>query len=174
MPRPAASTRPTARRKDPACGTCRKKCRKCDRKRPICDRCRIKGLPCEGYPPRFQFQETITVSPDASTPQVATPDSTVDLSVGANVSPQSSLLGYESFEADLTSFYTEELYFDTPEFALLSPLSIDTPDMTPGFSPIQISPMPVSFAGVADIGPDLESDIVTNQHTINHCKIPEF
>lgn len=40
---------------DPACGTCRKKCRKCDRTRPICNRCKAKGLHCEGYPPRFQF-----------------------------------------------------------------------------------------------------------------------
>lgn len=40
---------------DPACGTCRKKCRKCDRARPICNRCKTKGLHCEGYPPKFQF-----------------------------------------------------------------------------------------------------------------------
>ncbi|KAG8159725.1 hypothetical protein KVR01_010362 [Diaporthe batatas] len=47
-------------RKDPACGTCRKKCRKCDRSRPICNRCKAKGLHCEGYPPRFQFCELAT------------------------------------------------------------------------------------------------------------------
>ncbi|KAK9251213.1 hypothetical protein V1507DRAFT_306277 [Lipomyces tetrasporus] len=46
-------------RSDPACGTCRKKCRKCDRTRPICSRCRAKGLHCEGYPPRFQFCEIV-------------------------------------------------------------------------------------------------------------------
>ncbi|KAK2756033.1 hypothetical protein CKAH01_17207 [Colletotrichum kahawae] len=45
-------------RKDPACGTCRKKCRKCDRTRPTCNRCKSKGLKCEGYPPRFQFCES--------------------------------------------------------------------------------------------------------------------
>lgn len=45
---------------DPACGTCRKKCRKCDRSRPICNRCKDKGLHCEGYPPRFQFCELAT------------------------------------------------------------------------------------------------------------------
>ncbi|KZL77619.1 C6 zinc finger domain protein, partial [Colletotrichum tofieldiae] len=49
-------------RKDPACGTCRKKCRKCDRTRPICNRCRLKGLHCEGYPPRFQFCGSISAS----------------------------------------------------------------------------------------------------------------
>ncbi|KAK6837549.1 hypothetical protein RU639_001635 [Aspergillus parasiticus] len=42
-------------RTNPACGTCRKKCRKCDRARPVCNRCRAKGLHCEGYPPRFLF-----------------------------------------------------------------------------------------------------------------------
>jgi hypothetical protein len=51
---------------DPACGTCRKKCRKCDRARPVCNRCRAQGFHCEGYPPRFQFCEIavpIGVSP---------------------------------------------------------------------------------------------------------------
>ncbi|CAG7559375.1 unnamed protein product [Fusarium equiseti] len=168
MPRPAASTRPTARRKDPACGTCRKKCRKCDRKRPICDRCRIKGLPCDGYPPRFQFQENLTVSPDTGTPQVATPDSTVEQSAGTYVSPQNSLSEYGPFEEDLASFYAEELLFDTSGFALPSPLSIATPDIVSDLSPLQFSPMPVAFPGTVDIGPDLESDIIANQHIINH------
>ena len=36
--------------RDPVCGTCRKKCRKCDRTRPHCMRCISKGLVCEGYP----------------------------------------------------------------------------------------------------------------------------
>lgn len=51
---------------DPACGTCRKKCRKCDRARPICNRCRVQGFHCDGYPPKFQFCEIaapIVVSP---------------------------------------------------------------------------------------------------------------
>ena len=34
---------------DPACDTCRRKCRKCDRARPFCNRCSSKGLACEGY-----------------------------------------------------------------------------------------------------------------------------
>ncbi|RAH69493.1 Zn(II)2Cys6 transcription factor [Aspergillus aculeatinus CBS 121060] len=41
----------------PACGTCRKKCRKCDRARPSCRRCQVKGLPCEGYPPKYIILE---------------------------------------------------------------------------------------------------------------------
>jgi hypothetical protein len=56
---------------DPACGTCRKKCRKCDRSRPICNRCKAKGLHCEGYPPRFQFCELAT--PDAESAVNAAP-----------------------------------------------------------------------------------------------------
>ncbi|RBR19246.1 uncharacterized protein FIESC28_05711 [Fusarium coffeatum] len=168
MPRPAASTRPTARRKDPACGTCRKKCRKCDRKRPICDRCRIKGLPCDGYPPRFQFQENLTVSPDTDTPQVATPDSTVEQSSGTHQLLQDSWSGYERFETDLSSFYADEVPFDTSRLALPSPLSIATPDLTPDFSPPQPSPMPISFTRTADIGSDLVSDITTHQHIISH------
>ncbi|OAG08776.1 uncharacterized protein CC84DRAFT_1086944, partial [Paraphaeosphaeria sporulosa] len=35
---------------DPVCGTCRKKCRKCDRTKPECRRCVSQGLVCEGYP----------------------------------------------------------------------------------------------------------------------------
>ncbi|KAL5416218.1 hypothetical protein PMIN06_002146 [Paraphaeosphaeria minitans] len=40
----------TPRRVDPVCGTCRKKCRKCDRTKPECKRCISQGLVCEGYP----------------------------------------------------------------------------------------------------------------------------
>ena len=151
---------------DPACGTCRRKCRKCDRKRPICDRCRIKGLPCDGYPPKFQFQENLTVSPDTDTPQVATPDSTVEKSAGAHQLLQDSWSGYEPFVTDLSSFYTEDVLFDTSGLALPSPLSIATPDLTS--SPLQFSPMPVNFIRTADIGSDLESDLTTTQHIISH------
>ncbi|QKX57861.1 uncharacterized protein TRUGW13939_04981 [Talaromyces rugulosus] len=94
--------RPTARRKDPACGTCRKKCRKCDRKRPICDRCRTRGLHCEGYPPRFQFCETVTApvpsaSPSGSlvAPEAPTKASTVDsISSQASLSPDHALRNF--------------------------------------------------------------------------------
>lgn len=114
----------------------------------------------------------MTVSPDTGTPQVATPNSTVEQSAGAYVSPQSSLLEYGPFEEDLASFYAEGLLFDTSGFALPSPLSIATPDIVSDLSPLQFSPMPVTFSGTVDIGPDLESDIIANQHIINHCKIP--
>ncbi|KAI9929313.1 hypothetical protein ASPWEDRAFT_173034 [Aspergillus wentii DTO 134E9] len=39
----------------PACATCREKCRRCDRGRPECQRCVSKGLPCGGYPDKYQF-----------------------------------------------------------------------------------------------------------------------
>jgi hypothetical protein len=42
---------------DPACGTCRKKSRKCDRGRPHCARCVSKGLVCEGYPRSFKIYD---------------------------------------------------------------------------------------------------------------------
>ncbi|KAF6811848.1 hypothetical protein CSOJ01_05439 [Colletotrichum sojae] len=66
-------------RKDPACGTCRKKCRKCDRTRPICNRCKSKGLHCEGYPPRFQFLDSIPSSDGARVSNAETKDSAVVL-----------------------------------------------------------------------------------------------
>ncbi|KAH6988962.1 fungal-specific transcription factor domain-containing protein [Ilyonectria sp. MPI-CAGE-AT-0026] len=39
--------------KGAACGTCRKKCRKCGRERPSCSQCTAKGDVCEGYPLKF-------------------------------------------------------------------------------------------------------------------------
>lgn len=42
---------------DPACGTCRKKSRRCDRGRPHCQRCISKGLLCDGYATRFKIYD---------------------------------------------------------------------------------------------------------------------
>jgi hypothetical protein len=39
----------------PACATCRKTCRGCDRARPDCHRCLSKGVKCGGYPTKFKF-----------------------------------------------------------------------------------------------------------------------
>jgi hypothetical protein len=39
----------------PACATCRRTCRKCDRARPSCRRCIDKGLICGGYPDKYRF-----------------------------------------------------------------------------------------------------------------------
>lgn len=39
---------------DPACATCREKCRRCDRAKPTCGRCAAKGLECKGYPDKFR------------------------------------------------------------------------------------------------------------------------
>lgn len=46
---------PIASHKGPACITCRKKCRRCDRGRPFCDRCTTRGIHCAGYPEKFKF-----------------------------------------------------------------------------------------------------------------------
>lgn len=64
---------------DPACLTCREKCRKCDRARPACNRCVSKGLKCGGYPPRFQFLECTTskMSSIASKGGQSSPEQTV-------------------------------------------------------------------------------------------------
>ncbi|KAL2288758.1 hypothetical protein FJTKL_03425 [Diaporthe vaccinii] len=84
-------------RRDPACGTCRKKCRKCDRSRPFCNRCKTKGLQCEGYPPRFQFCElatpdagavvSVAPAPAPATLPISSPGSIPGDQVRANVSP---------------------------------------------------------------------------------------
>ncbi|KIW48783.1 uncharacterized protein PV06_01348 [Exophiala oligosperma] len=49
---PATST---SRAPGPACETCRRRSRKCDRERPQCSRCLTKGLVCEGYPTQFKI-----------------------------------------------------------------------------------------------------------------------
>ncbi|KAF4987803.1 hypothetical protein FDECE_15296 [Fusarium decemcellulare] len=162
--------RPTARRKDPACGTCRKKCRKCDRKRPICDRCRTKGLHCEGYPPRFQFceisvpgsrgsdnatQDSVTVSSTQSFPLSAPagesstePSSTVPEALAAvstvdSASPQ-------------TSLSPDQILPDS------TILSLPSPSSHASFSPIRIEPPPLIE------GTDLEHDLISNRPLIDY------
>ncbi|KAM0190682.1 hypothetical protein ACHAPI_009208 [Fusarium lateritium] len=127
----SASTRPTARRKDPACGTCRKKCRKCDRKRPICDRCRTKGLHCEGYPPRFQFQfqETLVIAPGQG-PQEASPD-IADVSPTQVVEDCSLPESLEASDTTEPDFSLQQTILDTSALALTSLLSSATPTLSP-------------------------------------------
>ncbi|CEL00662.1 hypothetical protein ASPCAL00260 [Aspergillus calidoustus] len=50
-------------RRDPACATCREKCRRCDRARPVCKRCATRGLECKGYPETFQFKPVTVAEP---------------------------------------------------------------------------------------------------------------
>ncbi|KAH7242940.1 hypothetical protein FSOLCH5_006576 [Fusarium solani] len=165
--------RPTARRKDPACGTCRKKCRKCDRKRPICDRCRTKGLHCEGYPPRFQFCEMMTIplarrgssstrrdsvalsstpsfpisgeSPSGSS-SAAVPEAVTTASVTDSASPQASLSPDQGLP-------------DSTILSLPSPASVSHSP----FTPVHIdSTSPL-------IGtPDLSQDIISNRPLIDY------
>ncbi|KAF5707218.1 hypothetical protein FGLOB1_7049 [Fusarium globosum] len=158
----SSSNRPTARRKDPACGTCRKKCRKCDRKRPICDRCRTKGLHCEGYPPRFQFQETLTIAPNQSSSQHATSDS-IDTSPSQPVilsqSPESSMPS-ELITTRLSASLSPECpVFETSALTLTSPQTSAT---------LSLSPDAVSFSISPSAQHDLENDFATNQHIIDY------
>ncbi|CEI39904.1 hypothetical protein FVEN_g2177 [Fusarium venenatum] len=151
------STRPTARRKDPACGTCRKKCRKCDRKRPICDRCRTKGLQCEGYPPKFQFQNSLTVVSDESEDNTNIQDS-----IKVRQSPQESLLSAESPDANFPIFDPQQALLDVSDTSFLSPIFA----LTPVESPPQLSIAQVDSDPIAASDIDLDSDIIANQYIL--------
>ncbi|KAM5376348.1 hypothetical protein ACJZ2D_005570 [Fusarium nematophilum] len=158
---------PTARRKalghdplilaiDPACGTCRKKCRKCDRKRPICDRCRTKGLHCEGYPPRFQFCEMVTVQvPHGS-------------EAAAESAPSLPPLG--DSPASGTSVVVDGLTTASPDSA--SPQASFSPDG--GAAVLDLpsqsgpSPSPVALTPASPLtgSPNLDDDLLSNQPLI--------
>lgn len=73
------------RHQDPACGTCRRKCRKCDRARPFCNRCQLKGLRCDGYPPKFQFCDFVSRLEE---PRRDSRDEEVDLFLSGSDEPQ--------------------------------------------------------------------------------------
>ncbi|QKD49252.2 fungal-specific transcription factor domain-containing protein, partial [Fusarium oxysporum Fo47] len=159
----SSSNRPTARRKDPACGTCRKKCRKCDRKRPICDRCRTKGLHCEGYPPRFQFQETLTVTHSQSSSQEVTADS-LDASPSQPVilsqSPPELSMPSDPVAARLSASLSPEYpVLETSALTLASPQTSAT---------LSLSPDVVSFTVSPSAHNDLHNDIATNRHIIDY------
>ncbi|KAI1746648.1 fungal-specific transcription factor domain-containing protein [Xylaria castorea] len=161
--------RPTARRKDPACGTCRKKCRKCDRKRPICDRCRTKGLHCEGYPPRFQFCEMIT-APRRQSP-VDLGRNSITVSTPLSESPSGSPAELEALAV------TPKTDSASPQ-ASLSPgrvqpdssiLSVPSPPLSAHSElSAQLSPVYVDST-LSLVGPaDLHEEILANQQLIDH------
>lgn len=162
---------PTARRKDPACGTCRKKCRKCDRKRPICDRCRTKGLHCEGYPPRFQFCEMVTVSErGSSSSRPRRGSNTQSPSRSLPVSNESSsgvaltevlMTASVQTQSHETSFSPDEFSLDATGLSLSSPPSPISPS-PPLASPPQGPTTPLTGS------PDLDHDLLTNQTLIIH------
>ncbi|KAF5020016.1 hypothetical protein F66182_7952 [Fusarium sp. NRRL 66182] len=153
------TSRPTARRKDPACGTCRKKCRKCDRRRPICDRCRTRGLVCEGYPPRFQFQETLVVSSRRQTPPETTQHSVQVTPTRSVVSDEPPVESPAIPGTTVANLSPPNTLLDPSASSLQSPLSSNTPP----FSPTRDSPV-ASF--VEDN--DLQNDIIANQLIIDH------
>ncbi|CAI6025710.1 unnamed protein product [Clonostachys chloroleuca] len=80
-----SARRPRSIRRDPACGTCRRKCRKCDRARPFCNRCQLKGLRCDGYPPKFQFCDFVSRLEE---PRRDSRDEEVDLFLSGSDEPQ--------------------------------------------------------------------------------------
>ncbi|KAF5976051.1 hypothetical protein FCOIX_7305 [Fusarium coicis] len=111
----SSSNRPTARRKDPACGTCRKKCRKCDRKRPICDSS------------QHATSDSIEASPShpavilsQSPPELPMPPDPVATRLSASLSPQYPVL--ETSTLTLTSPQTSatlSLSLDVASFTTL-------------------------------------------------------
>lgn len=160
---------------DPACGTCRKKCRKCDRKRPICDRCRTKGLHCEGYPPRFQFCEMMTV-PLARRGSSSTRRDSVALSStpsfpisGESPSGSSSAAVQEVVTtASVTDSASPQASLSPdqglPDSTILSLPSPASVSHSP-FTPVHIDPTSPLIGT-----PDLSQDIISNRPLIDYCK----
>ncbi|RSM10785.1 hypothetical protein CEP52_003293 [Fusarium oligoseptatum] len=165
--------RPTARRKDPACGTCRKKCRKCDRKRPICDRCRTKGLHCEGYPPRFQFCEMMTV-PLARRDSQSTRRDSVALSSTPSFPISGESPSGSSSAAVQEAVTTASVTDSASPQASLSP-DQGLPDSTilslPSPASVSHSPFtPVHIGSTSPLigTPDLSQDIISNRPLIDY------
>ncbi|CAH0024630.1 unnamed protein product [Clonostachys rhizophaga] len=159
---------------EPACGTCRKKCRKCDRKRPICDRCRTRGLHCEGYPPRFQFCEVLTAPSrkkssnvsSSSDPGTSSTVTTFDESVLESPTvPETVIAVTPSVEHSVTEPLdnnslepAEDL---TQNSSISDYLSVSSPTNT------QYSTTQVSFASPLVPVPQLENEIIANQPIID-------
>jgi len=149
---------------DPACGTCRKKCRKCDRKRPICDRCRTKGLHCEGYPLRFQFCDMITV------PRLPN-------SAGARADSASKPTESPSRSAEAPEALTAGVTTGSPSSPGPSPWAGSPPLTIPSLlSPLSSKSSPVSTVHLETAAPpliaapELQDDIVTHQPLIDYCE----
>ncbi|KAH7257863.1 fungal-specific transcription factor domain-containing protein [Fusarium tricinctum] len=160
----------TVLRTEPACGTCRKKSRKCDRKRPICDRCRIKGLHCEGYPPRFQFREVLVApSRQWSTGVVSSSDPlalaepaleppTAPQTANA-VTPPVDFSVIESFDNCLPDS-AEDLLPQDPSISSHS--SPSSPENT------QIPANQGSYASPPIVNPQLQNEVIANQPIIEY------
>ncbi|KAK7227886.1 hypothetical protein V2G26_000056 [Clonostachys chloroleuca] len=167
---PLPSSQVAVLRKEPACGTCRKKCRKCDRKRPICDRCRIRGLHCEGYPPRFQFCEVLTAPSrkkssnvsSSSDPGTSSTVSTFGESVLESPTvPETVIAVTSSVEHSVTESLDNNLLESaedlTQNSSISDYLSVSSPTNT------QYSTTQVSFASPLVPVPQLENEIIANQ-----------
>ncbi|KAH8157239.1 hypothetical protein CIB48_g11008 [Xylaria polymorpha] len=160
---------PTARRKDPACGTCRKKCRKCDRKRPICDRCRTKGLHCEGYPPRFQFCEMITASGCQSSADPRRNSITASLPLPAVLrkSPSGSPAEAEALAVTSTTDSASSQVSLSPGQARPDS-STSSHSSPPSPSHSQLSSVPIDSTPTLVEPTGLHEEIIENQQLIDH------
>lgn len=112
---------------DPVCGTCRKKCRRCDRTRPHCTRCVSKGLVCEGYSTTFKIYNGQTKSSSTQKarqrriqvpqrneelPAISSPEENVNLAdspISFGESFDTSLKAYANSPPDLTDLPSSSL-----------------------------------------------------------------
>lgn len=163
---------------EPACGTCRKKSRKCDRKRPICDRCRTRGLHCEGYPPRFQFREILTTREGQQSSEVTLSNDPLPLSTIMGLAesvlelpavPETTFTATPSVDHSVT----ESLDNSLPESAEDLPQDSSVSNHSSASSPISIQPPAtrVSVASPLVVVPQLQNEVIANQPIIEYCKI---
>ncbi|KAF5666651.1 hypothetical protein FHETE_6150 [Fusarium heterosporum] len=116
-----------------------------------------KSLHCEGYPPNFQFQQTLTLTPDSKSQDA--PRDGHDGSPTQVTESESLVVHPESFDMIATSTPHRDTVVDSSAYALPSPLSFATPALSPPLD-------------VCDGGPtgdnDLQSDIAANQNIIDY------
>ncbi|KAK2685711.1 hypothetical protein QWA68_015447 [Fusarium oxysporum] len=172
---PLPSSHIAVLRKEPACGTCRKKSRKCDRKRPICDRCRTRGLHCEGYPPRFQFREILTTRAGQQSSEVTLSNDPLPLSTIMGLAEsvlELPAVSETTFAAtpSVDHSVTESLDNSLPESAEDLPQDSSVSNHSSASSPINVQ-RPATRASVASplvVVPQLQNEVIANQPIIEY------
>jgi hypothetical protein len=165
---------------EPACGTCRKKSRRCDRKRPICDRCRTRGLHCEGYPPRFQFREVLVApsqqrnseTPSSSDPlHLPTATALAEPALGIPTVPQTANAATSPMDFPLTESSDNSLPEPAEDLIPRNP-SISSAHSSP-WSPTntQFPANQASHASPLVVNSQLQSEVIANQPIIEYCKL---
>ncbi|KAF4972247.1 hypothetical protein FSARC_1144 [Fusarium sarcochroum] len=160
---------------EPACGTCRKKCRKCDRKRPICDRCRTRGLHCEGYPPRFQFCEILTAPSRKKSSDISSPSDPLPLSTTATRDEsvlESPAVPETVFSAtpSVDHSFTESLGDNLLESAENPSQNSSISDYSSPSSPTNAQPSATQASSASPLVPvpQLENEVIANQPIIEY------